>query len=159
MSGNSLESGLGANESMGRQQGMRMRKILGILGLFVAIGFEIGLFYSNGEFSWDGRNEHPWAGFFGFGIPMVLLGYGVGALWFNMPDWLRGFAWICTLSGILWAGGLFITVGRWVGLVSPGVQSSVFWVGVGSFFAFVIPMLITGGLGIAILLDHEDKRD
>jgi hypothetical protein len=136
-----------------------MRAFLGYLGLVAAVGFEIGLFCSNASFSWYGKYDGAWAGFFGFGIPMILLGLGVGSLWSPVPALLRVFAWASTLSAAVWAAGLFITVARWVGLMSFGSVAKIeVSEGFGQFLAFAIPMLISGIAGIAILLEYDDKR-
>lgn len=134
---------------------MQVRQNAGVVFLICAVGFEGGLFYSNARFSWFGLNNYAWAGFFGFGIPIALQAAGVAVLWQKASIKLQYLAaWVCIWSAFVWAVGLFITVGHWVGLVSFHSPSSVSsWSAVGSFFAFTVPMIITGGAGIGMLED------
>jgi len=128
-----------------------MLQRFGVICLVLAVCFETGLFISNARFIWFQTNEHPWFGFIGFGIPMLGFGLAVGAVWNGMNGPLRLFAWICALSSLIWAAGLFVTVGRWVGLLPIDHETIGFWEAIASFLAFAIPLTAVGGTAFGIL--------
>lgn len=115
--------------------------------------------------------------FFGFGIPMLLAAAGAFALWSDSKPLIQRFGWTCTMSGLIWAASLFFLLAGWVGIVSPAVKikpaddfgqrpgaiahfrppvspaDNELSEGFGLFLGFGIPMLVSGGVGIKILID------
>jgi hypothetical protein len=138
-----------------------MKAILGgicfVLGLLCAGG----LFFSTIRLAWapiEGFN--PAIAFFGFGIPMLILGGATVGLWEShhlLIKWCFGGS--CIVLGLCNAIGLLAVLAGWVGLI-PGrlgesLKAEEAFV---CLAAFGIPMLVCGGAGIGILTGLQDPR-
>jgi hypothetical protein len=138
-----------------------MRAFLGgicfILGLLCAGG----LFFSTVRLAWSPiEGFNPAIAFFGFGIPMLILGVATAALWEDhqhLTKWCLG--WSCTALGVCNALGLLAVLAGWVGLIpgrsGQGLKSEEAFV---CLAAFGIPMLLCGSTGIGILTGLQDRR-
>jgi hypothetical protein len=136
-----------------------MKAILGGICFVLGLLSAGGLFFSTVRMAWspiEGFNSV--LAYFGFGIPMLILGGATGALWEKHPQLLKCLGWSCMVLGLVSALGLLALLAGWVGLIPaipaiPGRVGQAFEQSeaVGCLLAFGIPMLICGGAGIGIL--------
>lgn len=135
-----------------------VKHTLGHLCYGIMIAFGAGLFLTMARIAWGEKLEvNAFLAFFGFGIPMVLLGIGAAALWSDDKRLTQRFGWTCTVGGLVWALGLLYLLAGWVGLVSP-VEKVEFVAGAGHVLAFGIPMIVCGAVGIAVLLEPPGQQ-
>jgi len=98
--------------------------------------------------AWNGL-----AGFFGFGIPMVLAAFGAVVLSDDNAQLQKWLGWTSTTVGLACGVTLLILVAGWVMSDNRPNQP-----GIAHFFGFGITMVSCGGFGIVTLFRSEGKK-
>ncbi len=138
---------------------MTARERLGCLTALVAAVFGTGLLVSMGRAAWFAADwKSSLLAFFGFGIPMVLLGVATYHLCEDSPPGQVYFGWGCVVFGLFWAVGLFVLIADWVNIIALNPVKVGFWEGSALFLGFVVPMLVCGGMGISTVIESSKKQ-
>lgn len=131
-----------------------MKDKLGWLTFVVSAAFAFFLFLAMARVAWfQNASVNGFIAFFGFGVPMLILGAATVSLWSSNRKLYNWFGWVCTIVGLIWAVSLLVLVAGWVGIMGSDSQETDFAKGFGLFLGFGVPMLFTGGTGIAILTE------
>jgi hypothetical protein len=132
-----------------------MRIFLGWLTFLLAVAFAACLVAALILNSWFGfANGRTVLGFFGFGIPTVVIGGATAALWDGHKSLQKLLGWAGTMAGIVCAVAVLLLV---AGLVLSERPEPVVGATIGRFLGFGVTALICGAFGIALLFEAEGK--
>ena len=133
-----------------------VRTLLGWLTFLLAIAFATALIGTLILNSWFGfPNVRGVLGFFGFGIPTIVVGGATAALWDGSKSLHKLLGWAGTMTGIVCAVAVLLLVGGWLLSERP---ESIFGPVLGRFPGFGVTALVCGGFGIAMLIEAEGKK-
>ena len=121
---------------------------VGWLTFLLTFSFAVSLFISIISSAWLNVSDTGGiAGFFGFGIPMLITGGATGVAW-QKQQCLRILGWTSSIFSSIFGICLLILVGQWVatGKIVPNFLY---------FIGFGVPMLTFGAVGLGILFDES----
>ena len=135
---------------------------LGWVSYTVTLAFALGMLVGMVKIAWFPTSDlNGLAIFFGFGVPMLVLGFATHGLWHTSPKHTTMFGWSCTAVGLCWAVGLLLLVAGWSGLAGTGpamrptnTTADDYPLGLVLFAGFGIPMLVAGGAGVGVLIEQ-----
>lgn len=132
-----------------------MRIHLGWLTFLLAVAFAACLVATLILNSWFGfPNGRAALGFFGFGIPTVVVGVATAALWDGHKSLQKLLGWTGTMAGIICGVAVLLLVAGWV--LSEGTEPVVGPI-IGRLLGFGITALVCGAFGIVLLFEAEGK--
>lgn len=134
-----------------------MKETLGWLAFGLGLAFAVGQYLGLVQEAWF---PHPgtngFVSFFGFGLPMIVLGGLAAGLWTRREPRLY-LGWTAIVIALIWGVSLLILVAGRAGLVpSRGEpRSPEEWFTL--FLGFLVSMLVTGASGVTLLSEPAPK--
>ena len=126
-----------------------MKIILGWITFILFIGFAGGLMLTMISATWFNMPvEKAFIGFFGFGLPLMILGVETVVLWSNKLHFKKLFGWTNTIVSVAFGVCIFILVVRYVLLDSQELRTTIIIHSLG----FGVPMIFCGCFGIKLSL-------
>lgn len=130
-----------------------MRDHLGWLAFILATAFAICLMGTLILNSWFGFSGQKCAiGFFGFGIPTMIVGRATASLWEDKKDLQQLLGWAATMVALVCGVSVLVLVGGWVLSDRAGVAAGPL---LARLIGFGVTGLVCGRFGIARLFKAE----
>jgi len=134
-----------------------VRIFVGGLTFLLALAFAICLIGSLILNSWYAFPAQQTAlGFFGFGIPLILVGVATAFLWARHNALLKFLGWASTIAGVVCGIAILLLVARRVFLDAHTLTDAT-WPLIWRVLAFGVVGVVVGGFGIAVLSESDSE--
>jgi len=133
-----------------------VRAFVGWLTFLLAMAFAVCLFGTLVKNTWFGLpNDRAVIGFFGFGVPMAMIGVATAFLWSGHKALEQILGWAGTMAGIAHAVAVLLLVAAHVMAESSNAATNA---SLTHFLAFGTAAVACGAFGITVLYQAEGKE-
>lgn len=131
-----------------------MKETLGWLAFGLGLAFAAGQYLGMALEAWfPEMPSNGFVSFFGFGLPMVVLGALAAGLWSRRRDLRIYLGWTSVVIALVWGISLLFLVASRAGLLPPLTKPHLAEEWYALFFGFLISMLVCGTSGVMLLAE------